>query len=112
MIDKFWKEHNNFWTKHGYFKSTHIWITAENPDCIAHEWHKNYSSPFTEVLGWLGCKTSSNLLGIGETEWHTNYSSLFTEVLGRLGCKTSLNLLGIGEAERHWKITKRNKGGQ
>jgi hypothetical protein len=80
LIDKFWQEHNDFWTKQGYFKSRHIWITAENPDCIAHEWHKNYSSPFTEVLG-------------------------------RLGCKTSSNLLGIGEAERHWKVTKRNKGG-
>ena len=53
LIDKFWQEHNDFWTKQGYFKSRHIWITAENPDCIAHEWHKNYSSPFTEVLGRL-----------------------------------------------------------
>ena len=70
MIDKFWQEHNNFWTKQGYFKSRHILITAENPDCIAHEWHKNYSSPLTEVLGRLGCKTSSNLLGIGEAERH------------------------------------------
>jgi len=81
LIDKFWQEHNDFWTKQGYFKSRHIWINAENPDCIAHEWHNNYSSPFTEVLG-------------------------------RLGCKTSSNLGGIGEAERHWKVTKRNKGGQ
>ena len=70
LIDKFWQEHNDFWTKQGYFKSRHIWITAENSDCIAHKWHKNYSSPFTEVLGRLGCKTSSNLLGIGEAEWH------------------------------------------
>ncbi len=70
LIDKFWQEHNDFWTKQGYFKSRHIWITAENPDCLAHEWHKNYSSPFTEVLGRLGCKTSSNLLGIGEAERH------------------------------------------
>ena len=67
LIDTFWQEHNDFWTKQGYFKSRHIWITAENPDCIAHEWH---SSPFTEVLGRLGCKTSSNLLGIGEAERH------------------------------------------
>ena len=60
MIDKFWQEHNDFWTKQGYFKSRHIWITG----------HKNSSSPFTEVLGRLGCKTSSNLLGIGEAEQH------------------------------------------
>jgi len=29
-----------------------------------------YFSPFTEVLGKLRCKTSWNVLGIGEAEWH------------------------------------------
>ena len=70
LIDKFWQEHNDFWTKQGYLKSRHIWITAKNPDCIAHEWHNNHSSPFTEALGKLECRTSSNFLGIGEAEWH------------------------------------------
>jgi hypothetical protein len=59
LIDKFWQERNDFWTKQRYFKSRHIWITADNPNCIAHEWHKNYSSPFTEVLGKLGCSVGN-----------------------------------------------------
>ena len=58
------------------FKSRHIWITAENPDCIVHEWHRNYSSLLTEVLGKLGCRTSSNLLGIREAEWHWKLTKL------------------------------------
>jgi hypothetical protein len=70
LIDKFWQEHNDFWTKQWYFKSRHKWITAENPDCIFLEWHKSYSSPFTEILGKLGSGSSSNLVRNGEAERH------------------------------------------
>ena len=33
-------------------------------------WHKNYSLPYTEVLGKLACRACSTLLEIGENERH------------------------------------------
>jgi hypothetical protein len=54
----------------GYFKSRHIWIIADSLSCVDHKWYKNYPCPFTTVMGKLGCKTSSNLLVVGEAEKH------------------------------------------
>ena len=31
----------------------------------SHLWHKKYSLPYTIVLGFIGCRTTSNVLGIG-----------------------------------------------
>ena len=70
LIHKLWQEYADFTSKQGFFKPKHIWITAESGDCLAHVWHKNYSLPYTEVLGKLGCRACSTLLGIAEAERH------------------------------------------
>ena len=59
LIHKLWQEYGDFTSKQGFFKSKHIWITAESQDCLAHVWHKNYSLPYTEVLGKLACRAYS-----------------------------------------------------
>ena len=43
--DKFSQEHNEFWSKQGFFKSRNTWITAENTDCIVHEWQQLLLKP-------------------------------------------------------------------
>ena len=70
MMDKFWREYNDFTSHTGFFKTKSIWISAKNPQCLAHEWHKNYSVPFTEYLGLMGCRICSKVMGIGEAERH------------------------------------------
>ena len=44
--------------------------SAKNSECLAHEWHKNYSAHFTEYLGGMGCRICSKVMGIGEDECH------------------------------------------
>ena len=68
LIDKFWKEHDEFVARKGYFARGHIWVAVEKEDCIAHEWHKRYSLGFTEVFGQVACLTCSPILGCGQAE--------------------------------------------
>ena len=51
LIDEFWEEHEAFVQWKGFFNQAHIWLSAEKEDTLAHEWHKRYSLPFTEVFG-------------------------------------------------------------
>ena len=37
---------------------------------VPHEWHQNYSLPFTTYLGPLGCRVASKGMGICEAERH------------------------------------------
>jgi len=66
-IDKFWTEYEKFKAKMEPYNRQHIW---NSPDCKnnTHEWHKKYSLPFTSVLGYVACRVTSKILGIGACE--------------------------------------------
>jgi hypothetical protein len=68
LIDTFWREHDDFVSRKGYFSRGHIWVSAEKEDCVAHEWHKRYSLGFTEVFGMMACLTCPPILGCGQAE--------------------------------------------
>ena len=108
LIHKLWQEYADFTSKQGFFKSKHIWITAESGDCLAHVWHKNYSLPYTEVLGKLGCRVCSTLLGIGEAERHWKVTKRNKEgQRARLGVARTKKQSAISAAYSHEKSAVR-----
>jgi hypothetical protein len=68
LIEKFWKERDEFVCRKGYFSREHIWVSAKREDCVSHQWHKRYSLGFTDVFGEVGCLTTSPTLGCGQAE--------------------------------------------
>ena len=45
-----------------------IWNSKDIRDGNSHIWHQKYSLPPTIVLGFLACRVTSKILGIGFTE--------------------------------------------
>jgi hypothetical protein len=70
LIDTFWKEHEDFVHRRGYFAREHIWVSAGNDTTMAYDWHKRYSLPFTKVFGAVSCQVTASPLGIGQAEWN------------------------------------------
>ena len=70
MVHTFWTEYSDYTLKMGKFDNPDMWMIAENPLQLAHEWHKTYSLPRTKVLGRLACLVTSKNLGIGSAERH------------------------------------------
>ena len=108
LIHKLWQEYGDFTSKQGFFKPKHIWITAESGDSLAHVWHKNYSLPYTEVLGKLGCRACSTLLGIGDAERHWKVTKRNKQgQRARLGVARTKKLSAISAAYSHEKSALR-----
>ena len=67
--DKFFQEFREFRAKTGAFdKSKLMWGSSLLDEGKAHVWHDTYSSLNTDVLGWLACRVTSKILGIGNNE--------------------------------------------
>mmetsp|Transcript_4135 Transcript_4135/g.9385 ORF Transcript_4135/g.9385 Transcript_4135/m.9385 type:complete len:331 (+) Transcript_4135:30-1022(+) len=50
-------------------KGAHIAkCTAKIPEGKSYTWHEKYSLPYTKVLGYVACRTTSKILGIGAAE--------------------------------------------
>ncbi len=67
-IDLFWDEFKHWQNRTGNFSNVGRFNT---PDAIAGRsarWHAKYSLPYTEVLGIVACRSTSNQLGIGASE--------------------------------------------
>ena len=69
ILDIFWKEFKHFTYKTGpySYRSSRF----ENDDALSgrsYLWHEMHSLPFTEVLGFVACRTTSKRLGIGSAE--------------------------------------------
>ncbi|KAL7530156.1 hypothetical protein ACHAXR_005436, partial [Thalassiosira sp. AJA248-18] len=68
VIDDFWTEFKHWRSKTGMFSNIGRW---QSPDALAGKswlWHEKYSLPHTSVLGKVGCRSTSKLLGIGSAE--------------------------------------------
>ena len=67
--DIFWTEYTNFDNKIGSFDADEfIWKIKDIKDGNSHLWHQKYSLPCTKVLGFVVCRVTSNVLGIGAAE--------------------------------------------
>ena len=68
IIDTFWNEHKEFVNRTGVFSNVNRWNVADVVDGKSYLWHEKYSLPYTEVLGYVACRTTSKILGIGAAE--------------------------------------------
>ncbi len=69
IIDIFWKEFKHFTYRTGPY--SYRSGRFENDDALSgrsYLWHEMHSLPFTEVLGFVACQTTSKRLGIGSAE--------------------------------------------
>ena len=68
-LDTFWSEytlfnHNNY----PFDRNEFIWKIKYITDGNSHLWHKKYSLPPTKVIGFVACRVTSKILGIGSDE--------------------------------------------
>ena len=67
--DLFWTEYNEFDNKIGLFDADEfIWKSKDIKDGNIHLWHQKCSPPFTNVLGFVACRVTSEVFGIGAAE--------------------------------------------
>ena len=68
-LDLFWNECTEFDNMIGSFDADEfIWKIKDIRDGNSHLWHQKYSLPCTRVLGFVGCRVTSNVIGIGAAE--------------------------------------------
>lgn len=68
IIDTFWNEHKDFCNKAGVFNRQNRWNVMDVVIGNSHIWHEKYSLPYTKVLGYVACRVTSKILGIGSAE--------------------------------------------
>ena len=68
-LDTFWSEYTLFNHKNDPFDSNDfIWNRKDITDGNSHLWHQKYSLPSTKVLGFVACRVTSKIIGIGSAE--------------------------------------------
>ena len=68
-LEMFWTEYTALDNKVGsYDADEFIWKSKDISDGNSHFWHQKYSLPFTKVLGFVACRVTSKVLGIGAAE--------------------------------------------
>ena len=64
--DIFWTEYTDFDNKNGSFDGDEfIWKIKDIIDGNTHLWNQKYSLTCTKVLGFVACRVTSKVLGIG-----------------------------------------------
>ena len=67
--DLFWTEYTDFDNKIGSFDADEvIWKIKDIIDGNSNLWHQKYSLPFTKVIGFVACRVTSKVIGIGVEE--------------------------------------------
>ena len=59
IIDTFWEEFKHFSNQTGDFSKASRWLTSPVRAAKSHLWHETYSLPYTNVLGFVACRTTS-----------------------------------------------------
>ncbi len=68
ILDVFWKEYNAFSKKLTPFHVKARWNSPYVTKGQSWLWHEQYSLPYTKVLGFVACRVTSKVLGIGAAE--------------------------------------------
>ena len=63
-IDQFCILHDILWSSTGSFATSYIWKIAAIKYGKSYLWHNIYAKTFTKVLGLVGCRVASKILGI------------------------------------------------
>ena len=67
-IDHFWIEHETLRSSTGLFATSYIWKSSAIKYGKKYLWNNLYAKPFTKVLGLVGCRLTSKIIGIGPYE--------------------------------------------
>ena len=68
-LDRFWSRYTNFNQNNDPFDSNEFICNSKDiNDGNSHLWHQKYSLPSTKVLGFVACRVTSKMLGIGSAE--------------------------------------------
>ena len=70
------ENHDTFWSKYTYFNNKNdpfnidefIWISKDISDSKSPLWHQKYFFPPIKLLGFVACRVTSKILGIGSAE--------------------------------------------
>ena len=68
IIHIYWQEFKHFQNKPGPFSKEFRWLTSDAREGRSHTWHEMYSLHHTMVFGFVACRLSSKVLGIGAAE--------------------------------------------
>jgi hypothetical protein len=68
IIDTFWDEFKVFCNKTEPFHQPAWWSISDVLNGRSHLWHEKYSVPYTKVLGYVACRVTSKLCGIGPAD--------------------------------------------
>lgn len=68
IVDVFWDEFKAFRNCTTPFDEKSRWATPDVAAGRSHLWHEKYSLPYTKVLGFVACRVTSKLGGIGPAE--------------------------------------------
>ena len=69
ILDLFWTEYTAFDNKIGSYDADEFIRKSKGiSDGNSHLWHQKYSLTFTKVLGFVSCRVTSKVLGIGVAE--------------------------------------------
>ena len=65
-IDAFWIQYTKSNHKNDPYDSNEfIWISKDIRDGNSHLWHQKYYLPSTKVIGFVACRVTSKIIGIG-----------------------------------------------
>ena len=67
-IDQFWIDHDIFCSRTGLFATSYLWKSYAIKDGKSDLWNNLYANPFTKVLGLVGCRLASKIIGIRTSE--------------------------------------------
>jgi hypothetical protein len=68
ICDTFWTEWSDFSNKLDTFSSKRMWNSAPAVQGKSYVFHERYSLKVTTVLGYVACRVTSKVLGIGAAE--------------------------------------------
>ena len=68
IIDTFWNEFKAFQNCTQPYHDMSRWASSDCLSGKSYLWHEKYSLPYTVVLGFVGCRVTSKLCGIGPAE--------------------------------------------
>ena len=68
IIDTFWNEFKAFQNRTNPYHDASRWANYDVTIGNSYLWHEKYSLPYTTVLGYVACRVTSKLCGIGPAE--------------------------------------------
>jgi len=68
ILDTFWNEFKAFQLRSDPYEAASRWLSVDVLNGNSYLWHEKYSMRTTKVLGYVACRVTSKLCGIGAAE--------------------------------------------